>query len=167
MTAALTRDADPGAEASKDDTKGAKGKGKGKDKDGKKKSFFKSKKFIIILVLLLAGGGAYKFLLSPSKPTPPAPGDVVAMDPTTLNLRGGHYLQVQVAIELVKGAADPTTFQTSKAAELVIDEFSNRTVPSLSTNKARKKLTAELATEIKHAYPKEVYAVFLTKFVTQ
>jgi flagellar basal body-associated protein FliL len=72
-----------------------------------------------------------------------------------------------VAIQLVKGKATAAEFQSSHAAELVIDEFSNRTVSSLSSNKARKQLTGELQTKIKDAYPEEVYAIYLTQFVTQ
>jgi hypothetical protein len=37
----------------------------------------------------------------------------------------------------------------------------------LSTNKARKALVLELGTAMKKAYPGEVYAIFLTQFVTQ
>jgi len=49
----------------------------------------------------------------------------------------------------------------------VIDEFSNRTVASLSTNKARQALTAQLLDNIKGAYPGEVFDIFVTQFVTQ
>ncbi|MGH8959605.1 MAG: flagellar basal body-associated FliL family protein [Jatrophihabitantaceae bacterium] len=132
-----------------------------------KKSLFKSKKFLIIVIAVLAlGGGGYMFL-KPSKTPPPTGGDVVAMDPTTLNLAGGHYLKIAVAVELVKGAASTTDFASSHAAELVIDEFSNRTVDSLSSNTARKKLTAQLLAAIQKAYPGKVFDIFLTQFVTQ
>jgi flagellar FliL protein len=135
---------------------------------GKKKGLFKSKKFLIILALVLAlGGGAYMFLKPAGKPAPPTGGDVVAMDATTLNLAGGHYLKLAVAIQLVKGKASATDFNTSHAAELVIDEFSNRTVTALSSNAARKQLTGDLLTAIQKAYPGEVFQVFLTQFVTQ
>ena len=89
------------------------------------------------------------------------------LPPATLNLAGGHYLKVAVAIQLIKGKAAATDFQTSHAAELVIDEFSNRPVASLSTNKQRKTLTSDLEKKIKAAYPDEVYDIFLTQFVTQ
>jgi flagellar FliL protein len=85
----------------------------------------------------------------------------------TLNLTGGHYLKIAIAVQLVKGKATAADFPTSHAAELVIDQFSNRPVDSLSTNKARKKLTAELLENLQKAYPGEVYDVFLTQFVTQ
>lgn len=132
-----------------------------------KKSLFKSKKFLIAVAAVLAiGGGAYTFL-KPTTVAPPSGGEVVAMDATTLNLAGGHYLKIAVAIQLVKGKATSEAFSTSHAAELVIDEFSNRSVASLSTNKARKALTEDLLTKIKQAYPEEVFDVFVTQFVTQ
>ena len=132
-----------------------------------KKSLFKSKKFLIAVAAVLAiGGGAYTFL-KPTPVVPPSGGEVVAMDATTLNLTGGHYLKIAVAIQLVKGKATSDAFSTSHAAELVIDEFSNRTVASLSTNKARKALTDQLLNKIKDAYPGEVFDVFVTQFVTQ
>lgn len=134
-----------------------------------KKSLLKSKKGLIIIVVLLAaiGYAAYTFLAPPGKPAPPAGGDIVPMEATTLNLQGGHYLKLAVAIQLVEGKATTEDFKTSEAAELVIDEFSDRTVEAVSSNEARKKLTAELEAKIKAAYEGEVFDVFLTQFVTQ
>lgn len=132
-----------------------------------KKSLLKNKVFLIAVVLvLIVGGAAYKFLM-PTKAEPPKGGDVVQMEPMTLNLTGGNYLKVQTAIQLVAGKGTAADFATSHAAELVIDQFSNRPVASLSTNEARKELTAQLLTALKKAYPGEVYNVFLTQFVTQ
>jgi flagellar FliL protein len=138
---------------------------KAKAKAGKRKP---SKKIVIILVLILAVGGfvgSKKFM--PAKAEAPKPGDVVIMDPTTLNLAGGHYLKVAISIQVVAGKATKDTFASSQAAQLVIQEFSDRTVDSLSSNVARDKLTKELKARIKKAYPGEVYDVFLTQFVTQ
>jgi flagellar FliL protein len=136
--------------------------GKKKDK-GKKKG---KKKLIIALVAVLAiGGGAYKFLM-PKKVGPPAGGDVVVLDPNTVNLTNGYLLQVAVAIQLVKGKATATNFETSHAAELVLDEYSGRTVASLATATGRQELKTDLENKIKAAYPGEVYDLFITKFVT-
>jgi flagellar FliL protein len=116
--------------------------------------------------VLAVGGIGYK-MFAPKKVGLPTGGDVVTMDPTTLNLQGGHYLKVAIAIQLVAGKASATDFMTSKAAELTIDEFSDRPVESLSTNAARKKLVTDLRAKIKSAYEGEVFDVFLTQFVTQ
>lgn len=172
MTTALRENRTTSARGGAGAGKGGAGSKKGASAEdgakGKKKSLFKSKKFVIVLALVLAlGGGAYMFLKPAGKPAPPTGGDVVAMDATTLNLAGGHYLKIAVAIQLVKGKATGDSFNTSHAAELVIDEFSNRTVTALGSNAARKKLTGELLTAIQKAYPGEVFQVFLTQFVTQ
>lgn len=132
-----------------------------------KKSLLKSKKFVMAVVAVLAVGGIGYKMFAPKHVGPPTGGDVVALDATTLNLQGGHYLKVAIAVQLVAGKASTTDFMTSKAAELTIDEFSDRSVDSLSTNAARKKLVAELRNKIKDAYEGEVFDVFLTQFVTQ
>lgn len=132
-----------------------------------KRSLFKSKKFLIAVVALLAvAGGAYKFLAPAPKPGPPVAGDIVTIDPTTLNLADGHYLKVGVAVQLIEGKATKDTFQISKAQEITINTFTNLSVQSLS-NKNRSKLKDDLAKAIKKAYPDEIYTVYLTQFVTQ
>ena len=127
------------------------------------------KKLIIILVaVLLVGGGAYKFVLAPKpKPGPPVGGDIVALEANTLNLADGHYLKIAVDLQLVKGKAAAATFLPSDAKQLVINQFSDRTVASLSTNAERIALTDQLEAAVKKAYPNEVYKVYLTQFVTQ
>lgn len=133
-----------------------------------KPSRFKSRKFLISLaaVVLLIGGGAYMFL-KPTPPYVPSGGDIVALDPTTVNLTDGHYLKVTYAIELLKDKASATDFHTSEAAELVIDQFANRSMGALSSNAARNKLSADLFAKLKKAYPDEIFKIHLTQFVMQ
>jgi len=122
---------------------------------------------VVVAVLALAGAGYFLFLKKPGTPPPPEPGDMVQMDAQTLTLTEGHFLKVQIAIQLVKGKATPDTFVTVQAAQLLIDTFSNLSVDELTTNAARKDLTGTLLTGLKKAYPGEVYDVFLTQFVIQ
>jgi flagellar FliL protein len=147
---------------------GGSAKGEAGDKADKKKGKKGKKKKLMIGVvgLLVVAGAGYQFM-APKKTPPPAPGEVVAMDATTLNLADGHYLKLAVAIELVKGKAGAADFNTSHAAELVIDEFSNRGVVSLSSNTARGAAAADLEKKIKKAYPGKVFDIFITQFVTQ
>ena len=136
----------------------------------KKSSFLKSKKgIIVLLVLLVAAGGAYKFLLAPApstKPAKPTGGDFVALTATTLNLQADHYLKVGVAVQLVKGKTAPTDFR-NRANQIMIADFSNRTVASLSSNAGRATVMAQMEKDLKTAYPDEIYTLFLTQFVTQ
>jgi flagellar FliL protein len=157
MTATMTREPAPAAQ-----------KAAGKKNPAEKKSLLKNKKVLILLVCVLAvAGAAYKMLMPSAPPGPPKPGDTVALDATTLNLADGHYLQIAVALQLVEGKATKDNFDTAQAADLLIDEFSNRSVVYLSTNANRDKLMGELQTKLKKAYPGEIYKVFKTKFVTQ
>ena len=136
----------------------------------KKASFLKSKKgIVVLLVLLVAAGGAYKFLLAPApatKPAKPTGGVFVALTPTTLNLQADHYLKVGVAVQLVAGAIAPTDFK-NHANQILISDFSNRTVASLSSNAGRATVMAQMEKDLKAAYAGDIYALFLTQFVTQ
>lgn len=134
-----------------------------KDKPKKKSK----KKLIIGLVLLLVIGGALKFtVLAPkaSGPPPkPVPGPIIAMDETTLNLTGGHYLRMKIALETMLGTTD--ALDTSQAAQLVIDEYSNLSVAQLTGQAARAKLLSQLVTQLQKAYPKEIMGAYYTEFV--
>lgn len=149
-------------------TSGKGGNAAGADGEGGGAAKKKSKKkliMIVVLVLVVAAAG-YKF----TRPAPPfkaAPGDTVAMDATTLNLAGGHYLKLALSVELVKGKASATSFQSDQAAQAVIDTFSNKTVADVSTQAKRTALTSDLKKEIQKDYPGEIWDIYLTQFVTQ
>jgi flagellar FliL protein len=147
-------------------TDGAEGAGKGKNK----------KKLIIMVVLaLLIAGAAAKFTIlapAPSK-TPPAPkpGPTVTLDEMTVNLDGGHFLRIQVALETAAGKSSghgaSTTFDTAKAAQAVISTFSDRKMTDLAGEKAREAAKAQLLTALQQEYPKEILGVVYTAFVMQ
>ena len=142
--------------------------------EGPEKS--RKKLFIVLgaVLVVLLGVGGYLGMGMMAGPAAPAPdpktvaGLVVTLAPITLNLADGHYLKIGLGIQLLKGGkATSPTFQVSQAQELTINEFSDRTVSSLSTNAARVKLQKDLLAKIKKAYPDEIYALFVTQFVTQ
>lgn len=149
---------------------GADGKGSGNN-DAPGGSRWRSMLTIVLAGIVLLGAGAagtyFLFLKEPGPPPPPEPGAMVQMEPMTISLANKHFLKVQIAIELVQGEADPATFETIKASQLVIDTFSNLEREELTSNAARKDLTAQLLTGLQDTYPKEVYAVYLTQFVIQ
>ena len=165
MTATAKREVTTGkakpAAGKKDDDAAAK-------KAKKKGGLLKNKKFLLLLVCLLAVGGAgYKMLVPTPPPGPPKAGDTVVLDPMTLNLTDGHYLQVAVAIQLVQGKAKKDAFDISPAQQLIINEYSNRTVASLATGAARTKSLEDLKKGLDKQYPGEVFELFYTRFVTQ
>lgn len=135
--------------------------------DKKKAKGSKKKKIIIaVVVVLVVGLAAYKFL-KPKPPYKPSGGDVVALDSQTLNLSDGHYLKVSISVQLLKGKAKAASFDISQADQLTINEFSDRTVDSLASLTLRKAAEADLLTQLKKAYPNEIYNIFITQFVTQ
>jgi flagellar protein FliL len=142
------------------------------DKADPKKKKSKKKLIAIVLVLLLAGGGAYMFLgkskgaaAGPAKVKPPTPGVVVTLDPITLNLAGGHFLKLGMALQATKNAV--ATPDGAQALDLAVDEFSGRAVDSLTSLKARHKAEAELIAKVSKAYHGDVMDIYFTAFIMQ
>jgi flagellar protein FliL len=131
-------------------------------KGGKKKLII-----ILLVVLLAAGGAAYFFLFSgPAKAAAPEPGIVVTLDPVAVNLAGGGYLKVGVALQLTADVTKEAEPDGSKAADLIISTFSGA-APADVTG-ARDALKAALQEKIIKAYGKDVVmGIYYTDYVTQ
>ncbi|MDT0200791.1 flagellar basal body-associated FliL family protein [Nocardioides sp. AE5] len=119
---------------------------------------------VVVVVLLLAAGGAWQFLLRPSGPSEPEPGQVLPLTALQVNLAGGHYLRVGLALQLAEGADE---VDGSRALDITIDLLSGRTVASVTDPEQRRALKEELSTLIREAYDEEVLEVYFTDFVTQ
>ncbi|MCC2307257.1 flagellar basal body-associated FliL family protein [Cellulomonas chengniuliangii] len=140
----------------------AKGKGK------------RVKLLVLGAVLLVVLGAAAAYLggvfdrgaaAEPSAPPPPTPGEVLAVEPVSLNLAGGHYLRIGLGLQLttdVHEAPDP-----SKAVDVAIALFSGRSMEEVSDPATRDALKAQLAEQLVEVYEGEVMDVYLTNFVTQ
>ena len=131
-------------------------------KGGKKKLIL-----ILLVVLLAAGGAAYFFLFSGSaKAEAPQPGVVEALEPVAVNLAGGGYLKVGVALQLTADVAEADKPDGSKAIDLIISTFSGA-APADVTG-ARDALKAALQQKIIKAYAKDVVmGIYYTDYVTQ
>lgn len=129
-----------------------------------KKSGKKKKLIIIIAALALVAGGAYWFVLKPAPSGPPKPGTVLMIDPIQVNLAGGHYLKIGVALQLIQGAETP---DTAKALDAVIAEFSGRSMDALAQPGQRNRLKKELTSTLATSYDHDVMGVYFTDFVTQ
>ena len=137
----------------------------------------KSKKKLIILVTLVAvvGGGAAKTFLLKPKPVPPPPaGSVAAMGPVvtegqlTINLAGGHYLQLAPAIQLVKGAKIADVGAAGpQISDLVISTFSGQDMAALGSPQGLAPVKAKLVAGLNTLFPKTVTGVYFTQFVMQ
>ena len=95
----------------------------------------------------------------------PEPGAVLPLEAITINLEDGHFLKVSIALQVAADAAHEP--DGSKALDLLISQFSNKSVADLSTNEAREAEKKELIEKVKKAYEEEVYDVYFTEFVMQ
>ena len=144
------------------------------DKGGKKKLL------LILAVVLLAGAGAAYFFLFPGSGEAEAEvesvssGTYLRLDPVAVNLSGGGYLKVGVALEItVEGAAGDGHGgggpDGSKAIDLIISTFS-QAQPADVTG-AREALKESLQQKIIEAYTdhgvKTVMGIYYTEYVTQ
>lgn len=152
--------------------KGAKGAGAtpadaadGAAKKGGKKKLV----MIAVPVLLLVGAALWFFLLrggGEDKAEPaPLPGAVIRMDPISVNLAGGHYLKIGIALQATIDAHEAP--DGSHAQDMVVTKLSGRTVEELADGAARDALKAELVTEVTEAYHHEVMDMWFYEFVTQ
>ena len=125
------------------------------------------KKLVIVAVLVLVLGGAgYWFFLKPSgPPPPPEPGEVLVMEPVQINLEGGHYLRIGIALQMTASVAHAP--DGSKALDAVIDLFSGRDMAEISKAKERQELKEELLETLVDKYEGKVMGVYFTEFVTQ
>ena len=128
----------------------------------------KKKLLIIVAVAVLAlGAGAYFFLFSGSGDAKAAPtaGVVEALDPVAVNLAGGGYLKVGIALQLTADAGE-TKPDGSKAIDLVISTFSQAQPADVVG--ARDALKAALQQKIIKAYGSDVVmGIYFTDYVTQ
>lgn len=131
-----------------DDEKGASAEKKG----GKGKLIM----MVLPTLLLLVGAGWFFFLrgdpaaaATPEPLPPPVPGPVLKMDPITINLAGGHFLKLGIALQT---SADAHEVDGSQALDLAISKFSGMSLEELASSDGREKAKEELLEEIKHAY---------------
>jgi flagellar FliL protein len=131
----------------------------------------KKKLLLIVLVLLVAAGGAAYFFLfagSSAKAAEPEKGAVVTLDPIAVNLAGGGYLKIGIALQLTKDAGE-TAPDGSKALDQIISTFS-QAAPADITG-ARDALKQALEKKIVDAYKENgteiVMSIYYTDYVTQ
>ncbi|MBO1751270.1 flagellar basal body-associated FliL family protein [Actinotalea sp. BY-33] len=140
------------------------------------------KKLIIILaaVLVLGGGGAYWFLMGPGagdataeeghaeeKEHKPEPGEILAVEPVSINLAKGHYLRLGMGLQMSADAGGHGKPSPAPALDLAIDLFSGRPMSEVASAEGREALKAELLTHLEEAYHGEVIDLYFTDYVTQ
>lgn len=128
-----------------------------------KKPRSRTKVLAIALVVLLLAGGAWWFL-HPKGPSTPQPGQIMTLDSTQINLAGGHYLKIGLALQLTTDAKE---VDGSKALDDTIDLFSGRDLGFVSKALHRRELKSELVRRLGKDYDGDVMGVYFTEFVTQ
>src|SRR6478609_7459679 len=78
---------------------------------------------IVVVVVLLVAGAAWWFVLRPKPEKAPEPGEIVTLDSTQINLTGGHYLRLGLALQLTTTAHEA---DGSKALDAAIELFSGK-----------------------------------------
>jgi flagellar FliL protein len=147
-------------------------KDKTPEKGAKKPGGKKKKVIVLVLVLALAGGG-YFFLgrKGAAADAAPVPGTVLKLDPVTLNLAGGHYLKLTLALQFTKAASGGgeagKELDGSKALDLAISQLSNRNAAELNTSATREAAKSKLRSAVEEAYHHEVMDLYFTEFVMQ
>ena len=128
----------------------------------------RKKMLILLLVVAVAAAGAWWFLLRPSgEPVEekPVPGEVVALEPISINLAGGHYLKIGIALQGVEGPKYGP--DGSKALDITIDTLSGQEMSALAGAEQRQTVKALLVERITEAYYGKVMDVYFTEFVMQ
>jgi flagellar protein FliL len=147
-------------------------KTKAEAEDGAEKGGGKTKLLLILVVVVLAAAGAAYFLLfsgGEAKAEAPEKGEVVSLDPIAVNLAGGGYLKVGIALQLTADAGGHEPPDGSQALDLIISTFS-QAKPTDVTG-ARDALKESLEKKIVDAYAHDgeevVMGIYYTEYVTQ
>lgn len=90
-------------------------------------------------------------------------GAVVKTDPISINLAGGHYLKVSLALQATKDAGEEVA--PAKALDATITLFTMKTMEELTARESREKLREKLTERLKTLYEDKVYEVYFTEFV--
>jgi flagellar FliL protein len=137
----------------------------------------RKKLLVIALVAVLAlGAGAYFFLFSGSgeaeaDPAAEAGSVVLTVDPVAINLAGGSYLKLGMALQFsaaydaAAGGEHGAEPDGSKALDIAIAQFSGAALTDVQTNREAMKATLQQA--IVEAYHGDVYSIYYTEYVTQ
>ena len=136
------------------------------------------KKLVMIVVpVLLVVVAAWYFVLGPGsggsaaqeKPKEVELGEVVALDPITMNLADGRLLKVGLALQLPLEPASGGhgEFSGSVALDEAIAFLGEHTYDQLAAPAARQEAKKELSHRVSERYHHDVLEVYFTEFVMQ
>ena len=136
------------------------------------------KKLVVIAVpLLVALVAAWYFVLGPGsggseaeeKPKEPELGEVVALEPITMNLADGRLLKVGLALQLPlePPAGAHGEVNGSVALDETIAFLGEHTYAQLAQPAARQEAKKELSHRVAERYHEGVLGIYFTEFVMQ
>ncbi len=138
----------------------------------------KKKLVMIVVPVLLAVVAAWYFVLGPGsggssaeeKPKKAELGEVVALDPITMNLADGRLLKVGLALQLPlepSAGGGHGEFSGSVALDEAIAFLGEHTYDQLAAPAARQEAKKELSHRVNERYHHGVLEVYFTEFVMQ
>lgn len=113
-----------------------------------------------------AGGVAAGVAVAPVMPAEPA-GPVIRLDPLFINLAGGHYLKLGMALQTVGEQSKENPTDGAMALDAAIQLYSNADMTQLTDLTAREDLKTKLVQIIQKGYGMKVIDVYFTEFVMQ
>lgn len=124
-----------------------------------------------VLIGLIAG---WFFLLGPGgasgaeEEAPKVePGDVLELEPITMNLADGRLLKIGIALQLPLEPASDHEISGSIALDEAISYLGEHTYAELAPPAARQKAKSELSHRVSERYHHEVMELYFTEFVMQ
>jgi flagellar basal body-associated protein FliL len=129
---------------------------------------------VVPVVLVISAGVSYKVVFA-SNSKPPAPkvsGDLVPLtDEFVVNLAGGHYGKVSVALLLTKAPAGPSIGgkleQNAVIRAVITDELTGLAPDVLIQRSSRRRLVARLGQALKEKTDEPIKEVLLTDIAVQ
>lgn len=132
------------------------------------------KKLILIAVPLIAVMAGWYFLLGPgagggAEPVAkaPEPGEVLSLEPITMNLADGRLLKVGLALQVVASPSSGHEVTGAVALDEAIAYLGGRTYAELVSPAARQAAKDELSKRVAVRYHHDVLEVYFTEFVMQ
>ena len=132
------------------------------------------KKIALIAGPLVLALAAAWFLVGPGASTGPAEvaepiaGEVISLEPITLNLADGRLLRLGLALQMEELAEEPAhPFSGAMAMDEAITLLGSHTYAQLSTPEGQEKAKAELSTRVAERYEHGVMEVLFTEFLMQ
>jgi flagellar protein FliL len=135
----------------------------------------KKKLVMIVVPVLLVLVAAWYFVLGPGsggseaeeKPKEVELGEVVALEPITMNLADGRLLKVGLALQLPLEPASEHEVTGSVALDEAISFLGEHTYAQLAAPAARQEAKKELSHRVAKRYHEDVLEVYFTEFVMQ